>query len=359
MTKRLTPPLGPNAAVVPLVDDPAQPGLVRELLQAGRDADVGGYDFEQGLRTHLALIASGAPTPPWADGLSHGAPGTAGTGAASAAAAGSTVVGWLTGATIGVAVVSATWFALQWHDAVPAPAAAPPAAVNAVDVPAAPPAPVVSARPAGDGDRPALGDKTALEPGGRPSATPPRRGRRAARLVGHGPLGRTRAAEGSAILSGTDALEQPQASPAPAPREATRPAQPSSTGAVANEAPVAPADEAVAAPAPLQQAERREAPQEAPQEDGKLEREMAMLSMTQRVLNSDPNRALSLARQGEAEFSGSMFTQERQQLLLLALVKLGNLDDARRLAKPFLQRYPTGPFSDRVRRALAAGVVER
>jgi hypothetical protein len=109
--------------------------------------------------------------------------------------------------------------------------------------------------------------------------------------------------------------------------------------------------EDVVAPQPRAAAEQ-------PHDDGKLEREMAMLSMAQRVLDTDPKRALSLARQGEAEFAGSMFTQERQQLLLLALVKLGELDEARRLAKPFLQRYPTGPFSERVRHALATGQVQ-
>jgi hypothetical protein len=94
-------------------------------------------------------------------------------------------------------------------------------------------------------------------------------------------------------------------------------------------------------------------------DDARLEREMGMLAVTQRVLHGDPARALNLARQGEAEFGGSMFTQERQQLLLLSLVKLGRMDEARRLAKTYLARYPNGPFSDRVRRALATGRVER
>jgi hypothetical protein len=81
--------------------------------------------------------------------------------------------------------------------------------------------------------------------------------------------------------------------------------------------------------------------------------------MAERVLRTDPERALKLVRQGEAEFQGSMFTPERQQLLLLSLVELGKLDEARRLAKPYLARFPHGPFSDRVRRALASGSVER
>jgi hypothetical protein len=93
-------------------------------------------------------------------------------------------------------------------------------------------------------------------------------------------------------------------------------------------------------------------------DDARLEREMQMLSVAQHSLASDPQRALSLARQGEAEFKGSMFTEERQQVLLLALVQLGRLDEAKKLARPYLARYPHGPFSDRVRRALATGRVE-
>jgi len=95
------------------------------------------------------------------------------------------------------------------------------------------------------------------------------------------------------------------------------------------------------------------------QDDAALEREMGMLSVAQRVLQSDPERALKLARQGEAEFAGSMFTQERQQLLLLSLIKLGRVDEAKRLARTYLARYPHGPFTDRVRRSLLSGRVER
>jgi hypothetical protein len=92
-------------------------------------------------------------------------------------------------------------------------------------------------------------------------------------------------------------------------------------------------------------------------DDARLEREMRMLKVAESLLRTNPARALKLARQGESEFAGSMFTQERQQVLLLALVELGRMDEARRLARPYLKKYPRGPFSDRVRRALATGSV--
>jgi hypothetical protein len=90
-------------------------------------------------------------------------------------------------------------------------------------------------------------------------------------------------------------------------------------------------------------------------DDARLEREMQMLAVAQRVLTTDPARALRLAHQGDHEFPGSMFSAERKQVGLLALVQLGRLDEARRLGKPFLAAYPNAPWSERLRRALATG----
>jgi hypothetical protein len=90
-------------------------------------------------------------------------------------------------------------------------------------------------------------------------------------------------------------------------------------------------------------------------DDARLEREMQMLAVAQRVLTTDPARALRLAHQGDHEFPGSMFSAERKQVGLLALVQLGRLDEARRLGKPFLADYPNAPWSERLRRALATG----
>ena len=82
---------------------------------------------------------------------------------------------------------------------------------------------------------------------------------------------------------------------------------------------------------------------------------MQMLAVAQRVLSSDPERSLRLTRQGEQEFRGSMFSAERTQVSLLALVQLGRVDEARRLGTPFLRAYPNAPWSARLREALATG----
>jgi hypothetical protein len=75
------------------------------------------------------------------------------------------------------------------------------------------------------------------------------------------------------------------------------------------------------------------------------------------VLADDPDRSLRMARQGEREFPGSMFSAERKQIALLALVQLGRIEEARRQGVPFLRAYPNAPWSARLREALATGHV--
>jgi hypothetical protein len=82
---------------------------------------------------------------------------------------------------------------------------------------------------------------------------------------------------------------------------------------------------------------------------------MRMLAVAQRVLIEDPARSLRLCRQGESEFRGSMFSAERKQVALLALVQLGKVEQARREGIPFLRAFPNAPWSARLREALSAG----
>jgi len=344
MTKRLT----------PLIDDPSQPDYVRELLETGRHARVSDYDYGSGLTRHLAQINAAVPTPPWAESLQSSM--VAGAGAAGVA--GSSLVAWIALPVVGASVLAAV---LLSSGAEPAKQ---PGATTVRSVPAA----AVPARP-----EPLLGEAAApAEPriSRAPEEVPtkasaprsqPRSGRspalHAARRVAPSAPAKSIAAGPNRITGVTSAAS----SPAESVRETKSGAAPTRAAQVAERAPAA-ETLTITDPEPAAQPEAA-APSAEPAavrgDDARLEREMGMLSISQRVLHSDPGRALSLARQGEAEFSGSMFTQERQQLLLLSLVKLGRIEEAKRLARPYLARYPNGPFSDRVRRALVSGRVER
>jgi hypothetical protein len=84
---------------------------------------------------------------------------------------------------------------------------------------------------------------------------------------------------------------------------------------------------------------------------------MQMLAVAQRILASDPARALRLTRQGEHEFPGTMFSAERRQLGLLALVQLGRVAEARQKGAAFVRAYPNAPWTARLREALSTGRV--
>lgn len=343
MTRRLT----------PLLQDPETEASVRDVLQAGRDAAVADYDFDAGLARHLAVIQAGAPMPDWAKGLETASTGgsaatTTAAGAGASAALGG--VAWLVVPVVTAAVVAAAMWAREPAPAAPAPAAS----VHAVQPSAssATPAPRVAPQ-AAPGVQPSAPSEpeTVLPPAEPPVET------------AVSPASRPRAPRASALKSRV-ATPSTQVAPGNA-------ATPASSGAdlFARARPVtgnvqpspAPSEQPVRE-APVRETAREAAPAPAPAarlDDARLEREMGMLAVAQRVLHADPARALSLVRQSAREFGDTMFAPERGQLELLALVKLGRVDEAKRLARPYLARYPNGPFSDRVRRALASGRVER
>jgi hypothetical protein len=342
MTKRLQ----------PMIDDPSEPAYVRDLLHAGREDQVADYDFDKGLTKHLAQIQAGAPAPQWAESLK-----VTSAGAVASAASGSTLIPWIALPIVTAAVITAVMVSTSPEPGEPRPVVAAPLAA---------PVPATALPPVQAPQEPAVTQPAAQpvpEPAV-PSARPERRAPVGSQM--HRP--RTPRASKQAPAFASAKAERTHESAAPlAPSTAATPSAASGRASTtersaSGSAPVpAPPTIAIEDPPPAASAEPVDAPtrpERPPQDDARLEREMAMLAMSQRVLHVDPERALKLARQGEAEFTGSMFTQERQQVLLLSLVKLGRLDEAKRLAKPYLARYPKGPFSDRVRRALAAGRVE-
>lgn len=335
--------------------DGTQPDYVRDLLDAGRNDAMRGYDVDAGLARHLAAVQAGAPLPPWANELvaSGGqVAAAAGAGAVAAKLATGKVVAGIAFAVLAAGAIAAAVTLSAPEEAARVAPSQPPA------VPVAPLAPPTSAAPSSSdgmkaGSQPAnASDDTAGEAVELEIAPITARPKADVRSAGEG-LAEVEPKTPNARASSAKTLE------ALIENVGKQTSRPAAKGHVDL---VAPSETVARAEAPAAQSERTaQAAPTAPApaiDDTKLEREMGMLAVAQRVLKSDPERALRLARQGEQEFAGSMFTQERQQVLLLALIELGRTDEARRLALPYLKRWPNGPFSDRLRSALAAAKPE-
>lgn len=372
--------------LTPMHADPDEPQSVRELLEAGMTAPVD-YDLQRGLAKHQALIAAGAPVPPWA-----------GEAAMQGSGVGASVIGWIVGSVVAVGVVTGvTVMGLREPDkqitaqvivpSAPTVVQRDPGVVSAhmgeggASEPGLPPevVPAPSERPTRGGFRGSMPSPSSARADGAAS----RRSAAAKRGHGTGTRSARTADEASSSTvpepaaasvgtgqatrgSGTPAAIGVQSTPgtgvaavAPESASASRSADKAGVDVPVpeerkpSEAAVA-ADE-VSEESPLDRW-RRGAMADDPSDvaEARLEREMRMLKVAQANLSTNPARALSLARKGEQEFADSMFAQERQHVLILALVELGRLDEARRRAADYLKRYPRGPFSDRVRKALAA-----
>jgi hypothetical protein len=89
-------------------------------------------------------------------------------------------------------------------------------------------------------------------------------------------------------------------------------------------------------------------------ENERLSREMDGVVQAKRALASDPALALSLAQKGQQEFPHGVLAEEREHILILALIGLGRIDEAKRRAAPYLEHHPESPFARRVQHALDA-----
>jgi hypothetical protein len=309
----------------PMLDDAAEPGFVRELLQAGANDRVADYNYDQGLASHLSHVAAGTPPPPWAEGLTAGSSTAVGGGIAA-----KTALLWagLPIATAGFVAAVVLGGDVPRHDA--SAGASDTAVVQEQpaleetgiedDLPVVQPAPAVVTEPEAPGD-----SITRTEP----SPEPARRARTDGRRISANDE-TTGELPGETVAVGDDVLshqsprpEIGSPEPEPAPAESGGPT-------------VRAEDQAGSDP---------------------LQRDMQMLAAANRLLHSNPERALAMARAGDREFPNSMFVEERGHILILALIKLGRTDEARKHAWPYLRRYPKGPFAERVRRALASGKV--
>jgi hypothetical protein len=74
-----------------------------------------------------------------------------------------------------------------------------------------------------------------------------------------------------------------------------------------------------------------------------------LLQQARAVVGSDAGRALSLTREHERRFPGSVLTEERRALRIEALVRAAQAGAARRELEAFERSYPRSPYRRRLR----------
>jgi hypothetical protein len=337
---------------------------MRALFLAGANEAVD-YDVERGLAAHFAAIGGPVGTGAAPRGAPAGAAGAAGAGAAAGAgvAAGSSVAGqgslsaavatsktWLVFVALPLttaAIAVGLWFgnALQNE-----PGTAIEAKTAASSAPVATPGSLIKATqvvtPVTEADT--SGDQTAT-PSVAPR-TPVRQHAAESRRVAAKP-GASRAKSGI-VLEETEAAGAPVANfpepPASAP-SATPPEK-----AVAESPAVVPAQPTAEQRFDEEVQRRKRAVAAQEKQSDLLRLEMDSLAEAKRALGRDPARAFTIARDGERQFGRSVLSEERQHVLILALLELGRFADARRIAAPYLQNHPDSPFAKRVQKALDA-----
>lgn len=280
------------------------------LLQAGRDNQVVSYDVEAGLSRCRHLVGSGVPLPEWAQ-----------TGATVSAKTGIVLGKIIPYALLPVAAITAvvTWNSMGGtvptrnnRNAVPniLPAAA-------VDLP--------------KGNK--LQSVEPVEPIKVDNKTP------------------------STAPDPTEPLVQPTIREKRASRK-VQPAKPLPVATRSTEEDLSPNTAQAVAHAPSPQIigalpKQRAPGSESLKADSQFEREIGLVAAAERMLQTDPKGALSLAKSGEATFSKGYFSEERRYIIVSALVRLGRVTEARTGATRFFNDYPNSHFGPRIRQALS------
>jgi outer membrane protein assembly factor BamD (BamD/ComL family) len=106
----------------------------------------------------------------------------------------------------------------------------------------------------------------------------------------------------------------------------------------------APADHPVAATKPAKSKLRTTS------RDLATDAEVPLLEQAHRALSESSVLALKLAREHERRFPSSTLDQERDLIEVTALVDLGRMDEARRLAHRFSEQHPGSAYVGRIDR---------
>jgi len=88
--------------------------------------------------------------------------------------------------------------------------------------------------------------------------------------------------------------------------------------------------------------------------DNGLAREMENLARLRALEASNPDQALVVAADGDRQFPRGVFGEERQALVISALVRLGRKAEARARADAFHAAHPRSPFAERIRKLTLA-----
>lgn len=80
----------------------------------------------------------------------------------------------------------------------------------------------------------------------------------------------------------------------------------------------------------------------------------AVAEARNQLRSGDPREALSRLQALQRDFPSGILNQERDALVIEALLAAGNVSEARERAKEFLSRYPKSPHAAAARRALLA-----
>lgn len=311
------------------------------LLEVGRKEPVLRYDVELGLARHHDRLRSDAPLPEWA---------SEGIGAATAAKSSAgilvkTIVSAVLVGTLGFAAWQAREL-LQPSAAAPRPVTTaqpePVRVPNAQEMPD--PAEVATAPMPIPVSEQALPRAAALEP------TSKRSGPRRARKDGRGALVAKRA---------TGAPADVEAASRDAPSRTQRHARDEEPSANSDLSGARAATVAAEQAAAANREEHAESAETKPRPKPKAQApddliEMQQVARAEQLLQHSPARALALVREGEERFAQGYFQQERAYIAIMALIRLGRIDEARARAAGFAQRFPALPYGARVRSALEA-----
>jgi len=333
-----------------MVHDPSESAFVRGLLQAGAEDQVTDINYNRGLAKHLTIIAAGTLLPAWAKGLASSSVASSSVSGLSAK-----VIAFAVGLPVVTAgVIASIILTNQEPDMRPADSTDSTPAQETNHLSLTDPQQIARLEETTTPGREASDKQNPLRP---TRAAKKQRGRRYPTRTTNQILPSISAKYRTAT-KGIPSSE-PSSSPPTDPqfsRDLTATVRPTTEPAEDEQGKKkqissTPVIERRAVSETRQ--ERREQAETTRVNKNPFDRETRMLAVANRLLESDPERSLELAKRGEREFTGSMFTEERRHVLILALIKLSRLDEARQLAGPYLRDYPKSPFSQRIRHALA------